>query len=412
MIFRRGFLVLMCTSFAILRTRSDGADWPQFRGPNRDGVCQDTGLRVSWPREGPPLVWDKNVGTGYSGPVISGERLILFHRIADKEVVQCLTAASGKPVWQYAYPTHYEDDYGKGNGPRSTPVVAGQRVYTLGAEGMLHCLDMAGGKKVWARSITRDYEAPKNFFGVGTTPLVEGKLLLVNVGGDKAGIVAFDRETGKEMWRATSDGASYASPVAATIDGVRHVFFFTKAGIISVSPSDGKIRFNKPWRSRSDASVNAATPIVVKDLVFISASYETGAVVLRVKKDRAEVVWKSEDVLSNHYETSIYYDGHLYGFDGRQELGAQFRCVELKTGKVRWTKEGFGCGSMILADGKLIVLTEKGELVLVEPTPRAYREKGRTARLTKPCRAPIALADGRLYLRDDHRLVCLNLKKK
>jgi outer membrane protein assembly factor BamB len=326
--------------------------------------------------------------------------------------VECLNAASGKRVWQFAYPTAYEDDFGKGNGPRSTPVVAGGRVYTLGAEGMLHCLDLASGKKLWARSVTKDYRVPKNFFGVGTTPLVEGKLLLVNVGGEGAGIVAFACDTGKEVWKATGDGASYSSPVAATIDGVRHVFFFTREGVVSLDPANGKIRFRKRWRSRSNASVNAATPVVVKDLLFLSASYETGALLLRVKKARAEEVWKSDEVLSNHYETSIYHDGHLYGFDGRQETRAQLRCVELKTGKVCWTREGFGCGSMILADGKLIILTEKGDLVLAEPTPKAYREKARAPLLVKPCRAPMALAGGRLYLRDDKRLVCLNLKPK
>jgi outer membrane protein assembly factor BamB len=389
-----------------------GADWPQFRGPNRDGRSAETGLRATWGKDGPPLVWRKAVGAGYSGPVVAGDRLILFHRVGNQEVVECLHAATGKRRWKFPYATAYEDDYGKGDGPRAAPVVAGGRVYTLGAAGVLHCLNLKSGKKIWRRSVNADYHVRKNFFGVGTTPLVEGKLLLVNVGGKGAGIVAFDRQSGKEVWKATDDGASYASPVAATIDGVRHALFFTRAGVVSLDPKTGAVRFRKRWRSRSGPSVNAATPVVVKDLVFISASYETGAVLLKVKKDGAKVVWSNDKSLSNHYETSIYYKGQLYGFHGRQELGAEFRCVDFKTGKVRWKKEGFGCGSLLLADGKLFVLTEKGELVLVDPTPQGYREKARARLLQPPCRAPLALANGRLYVRDDGKLLCLDLRKK
>jgi outer membrane protein assembly factor BamB len=193
---------------------------------------------------------------------------------------------------------------------------------------------------------------------------------------------------------------------------VRHVIFFTRQGIVSLDPKTGKIRFRKRWRARYDASVNAATPIVAGNLLFISASYETGAIVLRVKKKSAEEIWSRDKKLSNHYETCIQDKGFLYGFDGRQEAGARLRCVELKTGKVRWTKEDFGCGSMILADGNLIIFTEAGNLVLVEATPAAYREKGRAAVLTGTCRAPMALANGRLYLRNDQKLLCLDLTKK
>jgi outer membrane protein assembly factor BamB len=213
------------------------------------------------------------------------------------------------------------------------------------------------------------------------------------------------------VWKATDDEASYSSPVAATIDGTRHVFFFTRKGLVSLDPRDGTVRFTKTWRSRFNASVNAATPVVVGDLLFLSASYNTGAVLLRVRTDGADEVWKGDDVLSNHYGTSVERGGYLYGFDGRQEEGAQLRCVELKTGKVRWTKERFGCGSMIWADGNLIVLGENGDLVLIEATPEAYREKALSPVLSAQCRAGLALADGRLYARDDHKLICWNLKK-
>jgi hypothetical protein len=407
---RSAALASSCLALFALQGRS--ADWPQFRGPHRDGVSTETGLLSTWTKDGPPLLWDQDIGIGYSGPVVAGGRVILFHRVGDKEVINCFDVASGKAMWKYGYPTAYQDDLGKGDGPRSTPVIDGERVFTLGAEGTLSCVSLKSGKRLWGRSLLREYAVRKNFFGVGTTPLVEGELLLVNVGGKGAGIVALRKDTGKEAWKVTDDGASYSSPVAATIDGVRHVFFLTREGIVSIDPAGGAVRFRKRWRARISASVNAATPVVVNDLLFISASYQTGAILLRVKKDGAREVWSGDDVLSNHYETCVYHNGYLYGFDGRQENGARFRCVELKTGKVRWTKEGFGCGSLIVADGKLIVLTENGELVLVDATPAGYRERARAPLLTGSCRAPMALANGRLYLRDDRKLLCLNLKKK
>jgi outer membrane protein assembly factor BamB len=389
------------------------ADWPQFLGPERNGVSAETGLRQTWPSQGPPVLWEKKVGAGLSGPVVAGARLILFHRLADREVVACLDAASGAEHWQFPYPTAYTDDLGvpHDEGPRATPVMADGRVYTLGAEGRLHCLDVETGKKIWGRDVNTDYAVPKAYFGVGTSPLLEGNLLLVNVGGRGAGIVAFDKDTGKEVWKATSHAASYSSPVAATIDGVRSVLFFTREGLVGLDPATGTIRFSKRWRARFDASVNAAVPLVIGDQVFLSASYNTGAVLLRVRPNGLDEVWKSDAVLSNHYNTSVHHEGFLYGLDGRQEQGVRLRCVELKTGTVRWSQEGFGCSSLILVEGNLVCLTEDGDLVLVEATPAAYREKARATVLTKPCRAHLALADGRLYGRDGKRLVCWNLKK-
>lgn len=388
------------------------ADWPQFLGPQRNGTSAETGLLRSWPKAGPPVVWQREVGEGYSGPVVSGDTLILFHRIGDQEVVEALDAGTGKQRWKFAYPTKYSDALGKGDGPRATPLAAGGRVYVLGAEGKLHCLELAGGKKVWERELAKDYEMRPSFFGVGTSPLLEGDRLLVNVGARGAGIVAFDRDTGKEVWKATDHDASYASPVAATIDGTRHVFFFTREGLVGLDPKDGGVRFSKRWRARVNESVNAATPLVIGDLVFVSASYQTGALLVRVRKDSAEEVWKGDRSLSCHYNTPVHHNGYLYGIDGRQERGAELRCVELKTGAVQWTREGFGCASLVLADGHLIALTENGDLVLAEATPEGYREKARARVLSAgPCRSEIALAGGRLYGRDTRKLVCWDLKK-
>jgi outer membrane protein assembly factor BamB len=399
--------------FALLTAcPAKAADWPQFLGPERNGTSAETGLAKTWPDKGPPLVWRKAVGEGFSGPVVAGARLILFHRIHDQEVIECLNAANGTEQWKTAYPTHFEDDFRKGNGPRATPVITGDRVITLGADGALHCLDLESGRIIWSKLLLKEYRVPPSYFGIGTSPVVDDGRVLVNVGGKNAGIVAFALTDGKEVWKATSDPASYSSPVIRSIGGTKHAIFFTREGVVMLDPRTGAVRHRQRWRARYDASVNAATPLVIGDLAFFSSNYETGALLLKMRKDGADEVWSDDKVMSNHYNTCIYQDGFLYGFDGRQETGPDFRCVNLKTRRVEWNRQHFGCGSMILADRALIVLTEGGELLLVEATPKEYRELGRSRILEDgPCRVQIALANGKLYARDRRNLVCLDLRK-
>lgn len=384
-------------------------DWPQFLGPRRDGVSSET--VKPWGPGGPKVVWSRDVGPGYAGPVIAGERLMVFHRIGDEEVVECLRPDTGKPIWKAGYPTAFADDFGKGNGPRATPVIAGDKVVTCGADGWLHAFELETGKKLWGRDVVTAYKVPPSFFGVGSSPIVVGDRVLVNVGGKDAGIVAFALDSGKELWRATGDGASYSSPTTATVNGATHAVFFTRQGVVLLDPATGAVRFQMRWRARIEASVNAATPLIVNGAAFFSTSYDTGALLLKLKKDGADKLWDSDEVMTNHYNTAVHKDGHLYGFHGRQEAGPSFRCVELKSQKVCWDRPRFGCGSMILAADKIIVLTESGELLLVEATPAAYRELARAqAFASGPCRAQIALANGRLFARDQKKLTCFDVK--
>jgi outer membrane protein assembly factor BamB len=406
-----GLLISTCLLFEG-KAPSGASDWPQFLGPDRNGVSREKDLIKSWPKDGPKIIWEREVGVGYSGPALSGGSLILFHRLDDKEVVEALDSETDKPRWSFSYDTNYQDDLGKGDGPRSTPLLSNGFVYTLGAEGHLHCLDLKTGKKIWDRALAKNYPFRKGFFGVATSPIIEGDALVLNVGSKAAGIVAFDKKTGKELWKATNHEASYSSPVAATVGGSRQLFFFTREGLVSLDPADGKVRYSKRWRSRMAASVNAATPVVVEDQVFLSACYGTGAVLLKVIKNELEEIWKSDATLSNHYDTSIHHAGFLYGLDGRQEEGAQLRCVDIKTGKVQWTEKGFGCASLILADSRFFALAENGDLVLFEANPKAYHELARASVLAGPCRSPLALSNGRLFARDGKKLVCWDIKKK
>jgi outer membrane protein assembly factor BamB len=255
------------------------------------------------------------------------------------------------------------------------------------------------------------FHVQKGFFGAACSPLVDDGRVLMNIGGaGGAGLVAFDAATGKTLWTATDQDASYSSPVAATINGARHVIFFTRAGLVDVDPANGKVRYQFPWRARMHASVNAAAPIVVGDLIFLSASYGTGAVLLQAGASGLKQIWSSNDALTTHYATSVYKDGFLYGYHGRQEEGPSLRCVEFKTGKVRWNVDGFRAGTITLAGDHLLILRESGELALAPASPVAFKPISSAKILPATIRSYPAVANGRLYARNEKTLVCLNLK--
>jgi outer membrane protein assembly factor BamB len=409
-----GKLKLLLTVCLCASQQGWAGDWPQFLGPTRDGVYAGSDLAAVWPKEGPPVVWRKNIGQGFSGPVVADGKLILFHRLDDKEIVACLDARTGEPKWTKDYPTAYRDDFGFDEGPRATPCVAEGRVYTFGAEGMLSCLNLEDGNMLWQVNTKNEFHPRKGFFGDACSPLVEGNAVLLNIGGaGGAGLVAFDKATGRVLWKSSDDEASYSSPTAATIHERRYAFFFTRAGLVAVNPADGAVQFQYPWRSRMDASVNAATPLIVDDSIFLSACYGTGAILLRVRDNAVEKVWSGDDILSNHYATSVYDHGFLYGIDGRADPGfspaPSLRCVELKTGKIRWQDDSVGAATVLLAGDQLLILTEGGELIRAPATPSAFKPGGRIQIMPTAVRAYPALAGGFLYARSKDKLFCVNL---
>lgn len=397
-------------ALACLTLSCFAADWPQFLGPTRNGVCAENDIASQWPAQGPKIVWKRDVGQGFAGPVVVGARLVLFHRVDDKERVECMEAATGKTIWISDYPTNYQDDFGFDEGPRATPAIADGKIYTYGADGALHCWELATGKSIWAVDTQKELNSPKGYFGRACSPLVEGSRVIVTIGAEGAGVAAFDKESGKVLWKATSDAAGYSSPVAVTIRGKRYVLALTRAGLVALNPQDGAIYFQYHFRSRMDASVNTATPLVVDDLIFISASYGTGAALLQFDEKGPKKIWAGDDILSNHYATSVIADGFLYGFDGRQEQGPNLRCVELKTGVVRWSQDHFGAGTVLLAGGKLLVLTEKGELLIAPASPDGFKPSSRAQVLPFESRAYPAVSDGFFYARSKDKLICADLR--
>jgi outer membrane protein assembly factor BamB len=394
------------------------SQWPQFLGPSRNGVYSGP-LLTSWPAGGPRRVWEKRVGQGFAGPVVADNRLILFHRVANEEVVDAFDARTGDPRWHFAYPTTYRDDFGFDEGPRSVPVVAGNRVYTFGAQGQLHALDLATGKQIWNVDTMQRFRVRKGFFGAAGSPLVEDGRVIANVGGvdgDKpAGIVAFAADTGAVLWTSTNHEASYSSPVSATFGGKRVAVFFTRQGLVGLDPATGMVLFQRMWRSRTSASVNAATPLVIGDIIFISATYETGAAALKLQGNDLKELWSSDESLSNHYATSVYYNGYLFGYHGRQEFNPSFRAIELNTGTVKWSVDRFRAGTVTLAGDKLLILRETGELILAPASPQAFRPLARAQILPPTARATPAIAEGFLYARNEDTrgndiLVCFDLR--
>jgi outer membrane protein assembly factor BamB len=380
--------------------------WTAFLGPTHNAVSSETRLRRQLP---PDLIWEFTRGSGYASPAVSGERLVFLHRVDNEEIVECLHAETGAAQWRFRYRTDYEDRYGYNNGPRASPVIDGTRVYTVGAQGQLHCLDLATGRLLWARNLRTTYAVRQDFFGTGSTPLIEARLLILNVGAPGGPcVVALDKEGGQEVWRAGRDwGPSYASPVPATIHRQRRVLVFAggesmppTGGLLSIDPSNGRVDFAFPWRSKTYESVSAACPVVFENQVFISASYRAGGTLLEIRPDfTCRQVWSAPD-FALHFNTPIYKDGCLYGFDGRNEPDASLACVDASTGKTLWRQApewvetsdiggrsqrqtvGTYRGCLLAVDGQFLCLGELGHLLWMDLTPKGYREIARARLFT------------------------------
>ncbi|MDQ3812827.1 MAG: PQQ-like beta-propeller repeat protein [Armatimonadota bacterium] len=379
-------------------------EWRSFLGPTHNAISTETPLLKRFDKNGPPVVWEVSRGEGYASPAVVGQRVVVFHRVGDEEVVECLHAETGRRFWKHSYPTAYEDRYGFSGGPRCQPVSDGDYVYTFGAESKLHCLKLATGQVVWKRDILREFKLEQNFFGAGTTPLLEGDLLIVNVGASGGpGLATFDKRTGKMVWGADDEwGQSYASPIPADVFGRRRVFVFAggeseppSGGLLCLDPTDGKIDFRFPWRADRRESVNASSPLIIGHHVYISECYGPGGALLELRADGSyRKVW-SNQTLRTHFMTAIHKDGYLYGIDGHGPGNAPLVCMELKTGKEMWRIEpeweeierrgkevrkyrlSPGLASLLLVDGRCLMLSEYGHLVWLDLNPQAYRELDR-----------------------------------
>ena len=434
------FLFLLLCSLLLTITDVNSSDWSDFLGPDRNGKSQEKINITPWAKTGPPVLWIKEIGTSYGAPTVVNGRVYIFARHDDMARLTCLESETGNERWRYEYATDYEDMYGYNNGPRCCPVVDEDRVYIFGAEGMLHCVNTQTGKRVWKMDTVAKFNVVQNFFGVASAPAVEGELLIVQIGGSPpetpkdiwasngkpkpngSGIVAFNKHTGEVIYQIADELASYASPIFATINGRRWGFVFLRGGLVGFEPTIGKIDFHYPWRHPKIESVNASCPVIADDLVFISESYGIGSSVIQVRPGGYKVVWKDRENSRNkamelHWNTAIHHEGYLYGSSGRHSGGAEFRCVEFKTGKVMWRQRVNERASLLWVNDHFIYLGEYGRLMLLKCTPEKAElisqavptDKSGRQLINHPAWAAPVLADGRLYIRGKNRLICFGL---
>jgi outer membrane protein assembly factor BamB len=407
----RSLLVLLaCAPWA------PAADWPQWLGPTRDAASPE---KVAAWKGDPKVLWRQPVGEGNSSPVVAGGRVFLHSKVKDKdeEEVLVLDAKDGKEVWRKTYPrAAFKSDYG--NGPRATPAVADGKLYTYGITGVLTCWDAAGGKQLWQVEALKKFGAPNLRFGASCSPLVEGKAVLLNVGGRGASVVAFDKDQGEVLWKSQDDAASYSSPIAVGKGKGRQLIFLTQAGAIGLDPAGGQLLWSYPFKDR--VFENSCTPAVSGDTLLLS-SITLGSAAVRLTaaddKPAASEAWKDAK-LPSYFSTPVPVGpDHFYLVTARVNFlkldasEADLRCIEVKTGKSLWARQKVGkfhAALLRTGDDKLLMLEDGGDLVLIDPNPKEYRELARS----KVCGATWAhpaLAGGRLYLRDDKEVLCVQL---
>ena len=399
---------------AVAAATASAGDWPQILGPARDGVAVEESLADRWPAAGPAKVWSRPVGAGYAGVAGTAERLVLFHRVDDREVVEALDPATGAAVWRQDHPTSFAPQVGGNSGPLCVPLIAGSRVVTYGAQGVLSCDDLVTGERLWQRPTHREFDAQEGYFGAGSSPILVGDTVVVNVGGKRgeSGVVGFAIADGATRWSVTQEPASYAAPTRVDLDGVPHVLMVTRYAALLLDPATGAVRWRFPFGQRGP-TVNAATPLVFPDgHLLVTASYGIGSVYAAFDAAAATPVWEGADALASQYCTPIALGDHVYAIDGRDDgPPGTLTCLVRGSGTVAWAERGFGYGTLMAADGKLIAVKTGGEAVLLRPDPTGPRALATARLLRGTIRALPALVDGRLIVRDDTTLAAFDLRK-
>ena len=391
---------------SVVVAQSSAASWPQWRGPNRDGISKETGLLKQWPAEGPPLVWKAaGAGQGYSSFSVANGRLFTMGLRGDREFVVAFDVANGKEAWATPHGGAFRND--RGDGPRGTPTVDGNRVYALGGSGDLSALDTATGKIVWTKNILREFGGRNITWGISESPLIVGDKLLVNPGGPGASIVALNKSDGSVIWKSQSDRAGYSSAIPVQVNGGTQVVFFTHQRAVGLDLKDGRLLWE--YARPANNVANAATPIARGNRVFISSDYGTGGGVVEIKPDgQAQEVWFTKD-MRNHHSSAVLVGDHLYGFSG-----AILTAVKFDTGEIAWKDRSVGKGSLVYADGRLYLFSENGVVGLVEATPTGYVERGRfrIEQGSLPTWTHPVVAGGRLYLRDQDTIYAFDVRQK
>jgi outer membrane protein assembly factor BamB len=382
------------------------ANWPQWRGPNRDGISKETGLLKQWPADGPPLVWKASgAGRGYSSFSIANGKLYTMGLRGDREVVVAFDVATGKEAWATPSGSAFHND--RGDGPRGTPTVDGDRVYALGGNGDLSAIDASTGKLIWSKNILREFGGSNIHWGISESPLVLGNKVFVNAGGEGASMVALNKTDGSVIWKSQNDEAGYSSAIPVDINGITEVVFFTAQRAVGLDARDGRLLWE--YARPANNIANVATPIARANRIFISSDYGTGGGVVEIKPDnKAQEIYFTKE-MKNHHSSSVLVGDYLYGFSS-----SILTAMKFDTGEVAWRDRSVGKGSLVYADGNLYCLSESGVVGLVEATPTGYKEKGRfrIQQGNLPTWAHPVVAGGRLYLRDQDTIYAFDVRQK
>ena len=440
--FRNFALLALCAGVSLAAEKRLSADWPRILGPADNGTTTESGLLQKFPAEGLRMVWEMPLGSGMGGPAISGGRAVIFHRLGEKETVECRDAETGKPRWKFDYEAPYQPRYGGGSGPRTSPVIADGRVFAFGVSGRLHCLDLATGKMIWAHDCAREFSMKPAFFGYGSTPLVMGNRVVVQLGGMHGGkavnSVAFDVATGRFLWAAGHEwGASYASSVPAKLFGRECVLVFAggmsrppTGGLLVIDAAAGKVLAAVPHRAEIAESVNVSSPVIASAddgksaRIFVSETYTVGGLCVEVAKDfSAGVAWRAPN-FGMYWMTPLVRDGCVFGFAGQGEQLAELVCHDVASGKERWRDDlgrAFGRANLLATADGVLCLGEFGDLAWLELTAKGAKVIGRTKLFAAPeTWTPPALSHGLLYVQQNEpgrdgtkpRLICYDLRAK
>lgn len=399
---------------------SVGDDWPQYNGAASDRISREALGTKSFPKDGPAVRWRAETGAGFSSLAVVGGRAYTLVLRDDAETLLALEAASGKELWaaELSEPDYDggadagEEGNNGGDGPRATPSVADGRVFVFDANLVLSAFDAASGKALWKQDIAGDFGGKKIQWNNAASALVEGGRVFVVGGGEDQALLAFEAATGKLAWKRGTEKMTHATPIAATLHGTRQVIFFVQSGLVAVEPASG----SELWRTEFPYRTStAASPVVSGDVVFCSAGYGVGAAAWRIEAQDGklvpELLWRTPNKNINHWSTPVVHDGHLYGMFSFKEYGkGPLRCIELETGEEKWAREGFGPGNVILVGETLVALSDRGELVLVDPRPDAYQELARADVLPGKCWSMPAFSDGAVYLRSTVESVRIDLR--
>ncbi len=396
-------LLMLCLSLSVV---TFAADWPQFRGPTANGIAPDQGINKNWAQRPPEELWQVALGgDAYAGPAVAGGKVYIIAHEGDQDVVRALDLTTGQEVWRFNYPDTADAGSNDSGFARSTPLISEGNVYTLSRLGSVHCLDAETGAKLWSRNIQTDFGGQKPRWDYSMSPIVDGNKLILCPGGNDAGVVALDKNTGDTIWAGGgSDVPGYATPVVAEILGLRQYVVFTGVGLIGVAADSGQLLWRFPWKTSYD--VNAATPLVAGNRILISSGYKHGCAMVEITPQGPESRWENTE-LQAQFSSPVAYNGHIYGVGDPGVLV----CLDPATGAALWKQPGFEKGGLCAIDGVLLVMTgNSGKITMVNAVPTGYEELGQIKPLEgQSWTAPI-VTDGKLLVRNRAALVCLDLK--